>query len=213
MPPKNGEQQLLNTPQKSGNASTALRTTGSVEMKPKEHSPIRHKSKPATPLRIEKSTPPAQRSAHGNPPESRPGKLATTQATNAQRLFPERTTETGFLPYTPRVEDVAHLLSKHIADLRREPVVALLGVYNRLERGFHLVFKRELCLKHDDLNADDHKGKRPLREYGVMKGSYRLSRLQGMRSGFLHACSRKVVSKRSRQRSRQRKANMPRSRL
>jgi hypothetical protein len=167
MPPKTNDQHPAGASQKSANASKPLRTTASVETKTNEHSPIRQTRPAAAPVSAGPTIPPAQRRVQANAPESGPGKSAITQATVAAgRQGKGNPTDTGFLPHAPRVQDVANLLSKHMAEHRGESPDAVLGVYKELEPGFHLVFKRELCLKHDDLNANDHKGKRPLRITG-----------------------------------------------
>jgi hypothetical protein len=75
----------------------------------------------------------------------------------------------GFLPFAPRKQDVASLLSRHIAEIRNISIDTVFSNYNELKLGFKLVFERELCLKHEDLTPDDHKGMRPLRFPGHEK--------------------------------------------
>jgi hypothetical protein len=72
----------------------------------------------------------------------------------------------GFLPHASQPEEVANLLSAHVAKLRSESHEEVSTCYRNLESGFHLVFKRELCLKQDDLLPGEHKGKRALRLQG-----------------------------------------------
>lgn len=67
------------------------------------------------------------------------------------------------LPYAPSSRQVAALLCRHIAKIRRVSEDSVISAYRELDAGFHLVFNRELCLKGDDLADDDHRGKRPLR--------------------------------------------------
>ncbi len=88
---------------------------------------------------------------------------------NEQRMDRDRTSDSGFLPYAPQLEDVANLLTSHIAELRRTSPDEVRSTFQGLEPSYRLVFKRELCLKHDDLTPDDHKGRRPLRLAGHEK--------------------------------------------
>lgn len=95
-----------------------------------------------------------------------PSKPATASAAEGLGPGKDETTDSGFLPYTPGPKEVANLLSEHIAELRGSSVHDVLHTYEDLELGFRLVFQRELCLKHDDLNPNDPKGKRPIRVTG-----------------------------------------------
>jgi hypothetical protein len=93
---------------------------------------------------------------------SRTGKPNTFSAPEHQDLGKDKMSESSFLPYAPEPEDVANLLSKHIAELRGSSAPAALHAYEDLELGFRLVLNRELCLRPHDLAPSDHKGKRTL---------------------------------------------------
>ncbi|KAF7507616.1 hypothetical protein GJ744_010286 [Endocarpon pusillum] len=75
----------------------------------------------------------------------------------------------GFLPYASKLQDVAELLIEHIARLLGSSIDRVRHSYESLEPGFHLVFKRELCLKHDKLTLNDHKGRRAIQLIGHEK--------------------------------------------
>jgi hypothetical protein len=100
---------------------------------------------------------------------SRPSKPANVSAPDGLELGRNSISESGFLPHASKPQDVANLLSKHIAELLEASPEGILRTYQDLEPGFHLVFQRELCLKHDDLTPADHKGKRVLRFNGHEK--------------------------------------------
>ncbi len=77
--------------------------------------------------------------------------------------------EPGFLPYVSNPQDIAELLVEYIAKLLGASIDRVRHSYERLEPGFHQVFKRELSLKHDDLTCNDHRGKRPQQLLGHEK--------------------------------------------
>jgi hypothetical protein len=94
--------------------------------------------------------------------ESRSGKPVAGPAPERHHAAKDRSTDSGFLPYASEPQDVARLLSEYIAQLREASFDSVFSTYNGLESGFQLVFKRELCLKHDDLTPNDQRGKRSL---------------------------------------------------
>jgi hypothetical protein len=157
---------LLKTPTAASVSSHTARPLGT---KPQERPPISLSKPAAAQARERRVKPPAQRMAQKGSATSRPSERATAFAPDGLELGRNSTSESGFLPHASKPQNVANLFSKHIAEIRKASPEGILSTYQDLEPGFHLVFQRELCLSHDDLTPNDHKGKRALRLNGHEK--------------------------------------------